>query len=334
MSDKDIPKLTELIPGIYVVPGVTNVGVITDTKKACDTNTQHPVTDVYLVDSGRTAEQGAFVLEAVSRFFEERHQEYKIKAIINTHAHADHTGANAFIQEKTNCQIYLSVYERGILENPYLQGSILWGGFSPKELHNSLYMPAAVKNTKLINFSKTVTICAPDRSKYKMNFLSLPGHYFGDTGILITRKNGKEQEKVLFAGDAISNRAELGKYWIQFMIQPDESAKTLEKICAIKDLKYCVPSHGKIIREDLAETAELCTIAIYSTRQAILNALKKQALSTEQLIKEVARQNNIDMGFGQYCLVSATIRSHLSALREKKQIKMRVIENQILWECV
>ena len=116
------------------------------------------------------------------------------------------------------------------------------------------------------------------------------------------------------------------------MIQPDKCEQTLEKICNIENLKYCIPSHGKFITDDLNETAELCTIAIYSTRQAILNALKKQPLSTEELITQVAKQNNISMGFGQYNLVSATIKSHLSALREKKQIRGKVIDNKIIWE--
>ena len=318
--------MTELTPGVYVIPGVTNVGVITDTR---------PVTDVYLIDTGRTEEQGADVLNAVTQFFTERKIAFRIKAIIHTHAHADHCGADAYIQERTGCSVYLSVYERGILENPYIQGSILFGGFSPKELHNSLYMPARIKDSKLINFSSKKKLTAPDGSVFTMSFMELPGHYFGDTGILITtKKTDKSDEKILFAGDAISNRQELGKYWIQFMIQPDKCAQTLVNICAIQNLKWCIPSHGKFIKDDLAETAELCTIAIYSTRQAILKALKKQPLSTEQLIKEVARQNNISMGFGQYCLVSATIRSHLSDLREKKLVKLKVIENQVFWECV
>ena len=309
--------LTQLIPGIFVIPGVTNVGVITDSKKS----------EIYLIDTGRTEDQGFKMFEVLQKHF----PEYKVKAIINTHAHADHTGADALIQQKTGCEIYLSAAERGILENPYLQSSVLWGGFSPKEFHNSLYMPALVEHTKLIDFSKTIRLGAPDGSTYKMSFMELPGHYFGDTGILITAAGG---QKILFAGDAISNRAELGKYWIQFMVQPDKCAETLTKICSIKNLEWCVPSHGKIIKDDLNETAELCTIAIYSTRQSILNALKKGPLSTEQLIQEVARQHNISMGLGQYNLVSATIRSHLSSLREKKMIKMKVCENVVIWESV
>ena len=322
----DSKVLTELISGVFVIPGVTNVGVITDSKKS----------EIYLIDTGRTEDQGLQMFEVLQKHFgplekDSPAQKYKVKAIINTHAHADHTGADALIQEKTGCEIYLSAAERGILENPYLQSCVLWGGFSPKEFHNSLYMPALVEHTKLVDFSRTQKITAPDGSTYKMNFMELPGHYFGDTGVLITAANG---EKILFAGDAISNRAELGKYWIQFMVQPDKCAETLAKICAIKNLKWCIPSHGKFIKDDLNETAELCTIAIYSTRQSILNALKGGPLSTEKLIQEVARQHNISMGLGQYNLVSATIRSHLSALREKKMIKMKVCENVVIWESV
>ncbi len=316
--------MTELIPGIFVISGITNVGVITDSKKS----------EIYLIDTGRTEEQGVQVLETLENHFgpltsSSPDRKYTIKAIYNTHAHADHTGADAFFQLKTNCEIYLSAAERGILENPFMQSAVLWGGFPPKEFRNSLYTPTNILHTKLIDFSKTKSINAPDGKKYKMSFLELPGHYFGDTGILITSSNG---EKVLFAGDAISNREELGKYWIQFMIQPDKCEQTLQKICSIENLKWCIPSHGKCITDDLNETAELCTIAIYSTRQAILNALKKQPLSTEELITQVAKQNNITMGFGQYHLVSTTIRSHLSALRENKQIKGKVIDNKLIWE--
>ena len=170
MSAKDCTSLTELAPGVYVIPGVTNVGVITDTKSSGKYQ-KHPVTYVYLVDSGRTEEQGLTVLNTVKNFFAQQKKDFCIKAIIHTHAHSDHTGADSVIQNATDCKVYLSSYERGILENPYLQASVLWGGFPIKELKNSLYMPAAVKNTFLIDFTRTKTFKAPDGSSYKIRFL-------------------------------------------------------------------------------------------------------------------------------------------------------------------
>ena len=53
--------------------------------------------------------------------------------------------------------------------------------------------------------------------------------------IIKKARTAADKRKILFAGDAISNRAELGKYWIQFMIQPDKCAQTLVKICNIKN---------------------------------------------------------------------------------------------------
>lgn len=324
MSQPDKQTLTEIIPGVYVIPGVTNVGVITDTNNS--------ITDIYLVDTGRTEEQGLSVLNAITDFFNNKNQKFQIKAIFNTHAHSDHCGADSVIQKQYNCPIYLSAYERGILDNPYLQGSILWGGFTPHELQNSLYKPAEVKDTRLIDFTKKIDFHSPDSSgssDFSVSFLELPGHYYGDTGILITAKNG---DNILFSGDAISNREELGKYWIQFMVQPEKFMQTLDKICKIPNLKCCIPSHGKIIYDDLNETAELCKIAVISTRQSILNSLKHKKLTTEQVIQEAAKQNNISMGLGQYYLVSATIKSHLACLHDQKIIKMKVIENQVVWE--
>ena len=325
MSEDASKTLTEIIPGIYFIPGITNVGVITNTKNS--------ITEIYLVDAGRTEEHGKTVLNTITDYFSKQNKNFSIKAIFNTHAHADHCGADSYIQNQTNCEIFLSSFERGILENTLLQSSILWGGYPPHELQNSLYKPYSVENTKVFDFSQSIKVLPPHAKNnndfYTISFIDLPGHYFGDTGILITTN---ENQKILFAGDAISNREELGKYWIQFMIQPDKFIETLDKICKIEKLICCIPSHGKCIKDDLNETAELCTIAVYSTRQSILKSLEGKSLTTEQIIKEVAEKNNISMGFGQYNLVSTTIRSHLSSMHDKGLLKMKPSKNQIFWE--
>ena len=92
--------ITQLIPGVFVIPGVTNVGVVEDSSKS----------ELYLIDTGRTEEQGEKLFATLQKYFgpleqDAKDQKYKIKAIINTHAHADHTGADALIQKKTGCHL-------------------------------------------------------------------------------------------------------------------------------------------------------------------------------------------------------------------------------------
>ena len=54
-------KMLELIPGIFVIPGNTNIGVITDKKDS--------ITEVYIVDSGNTEVDGEYILETLDEYF-------------------------------------------------------------------------------------------------------------------------------------------------------------------------------------------------------------------------------------------------------------------------
>ena len=149
-------KMLELIPGIFVIPGNTNIGVITDQKES--------ITEVYIVDSGNTEVDGEYILETLDEYFKFSNIEYKVKAIINTHAHADHCGGNAIIQKNTQCEVWASHFEKGSLENPNYHTSILWGAIAPKEIDTIYYRPEPCTFTK--------SFCN-DKSKYFIYIFSL-----------------------------------------------------------------------------------------------------------------------------------------------------------------
>lgn len=92
-------KILELDDGVYVIPGSTNIGVITDVRDS--------VTDVYLVDSGSSEIDADYILDILHQFFNETETEYVIKAIINTHSHADHCGGNHYIHKQTACEVWV-----------------------------------------------------------------------------------------------------------------------------------------------------------------------------------------------------------------------------------
>ena len=56
-------RIIELSSGVYVIPGSTNVGVITNEKDSSSV-------EVYLVDSGPTEIDGEYILDVLKAFFE------------------------------------------------------------------------------------------------------------------------------------------------------------------------------------------------------------------------------------------------------------------------
>lgn len=315
-------KIFELKENIFVIPGSTNVGVI------LSFDDERKNADVYLVDSGCTEIEGEYVLDVLNEFFAQPSNyaiSFTVKAILTTHAHADHCGAHNFIKEKTNCLIYSPFNERGNMENPMVLSSFLWGGYPPHELRthffqaDPVYPDFAIKSDFVIELSDS----------RKFTFIELPGHSQGHFGIIV---NCRDETKILFSGDALFSRDEIARHWIPLIVNPNEFLKSLEKICALENVCYCVPSHGSIITDNINETAELDSIAILSTKECILEALSKNKFMTaEEIIKYVAKRNSLNMNLSQYALISSTIKSYIAVMHDERKIRMKVEDNTLLF---
>lgn len=310
-------KLQKLIQGVYLLPGTTNIGVIIDKEDSENT--------VYLVDSGASFSNGRYVLQTLSAFFSEKNQTFTIKAIINTHSHADHFGANDYIQKNTSCEIWTCKTESYDMNYPPELSTILWGAYPPALFRNEFYNPKpSVCNRYLSEEDKIIL----DNNR-EISFLSLPGHCKDLLGVLI--QDNSKNKKVLFASDAIFPATEIIRYWVPYIFQPDFFLESLKKICSIDNLKLCVPGHGPVIKNCVPETAELNEIAVISTKQCILKILKKSELTTEQIIKKTADKMNIKLSNGLYILFSSTILSYLSVLSDDGKITFEVINNELVW---
>lgn len=308
-------KMVELSQGVYVIPGNTNVGVIT-TKNDFETQ-------VYLVDSGSTEIDGEFVLDVLESFFELLQEKYSIKVIISTHCHADHCGGHNFIKQETGCEIWAAFDEKASMQTPIIQSEFLWGGYPPHELRSVFFKPSPTFVDKTITGSDTVSLS----ENRKITFIELHGHSYCSMGVLVSDLN---DNKVLFSGDAIFPRSEIAKYWIPLIINPVEFMESLDIIADIKNLEWCIPSHGDFIKRNIAETVELDKIAILSNRMCILEALDtNEKLTAEDIIKYVADKNSLKMPLSQYTLISATIRSYIAIMHDAKEIRMKVEDNKL-----
>ena len=297
---------------IYYISGPTNIGIIEE--RLSDTKS-----NLYMIDSGCNTEDGKRIFTEITEYFSQK--DITIKAIINTHSHADHCGANNYIQQKTNCEIWITENEQGSLINPFLQPIISWGGNPLPEINSSYYVAEKTVPNKIINTNEKFTLL----NGIKISFINLPGHYFEMVGILCENDN----KKVLFASDGIFGRKNIGKYWIPFLYDVKEFKNSLDTISSL-NADFCIPGHGEPTSQ-IEETVELNKIAIISNEQCILEALKYKEQTQEDILKYVADKNEINLHIAQYMLIGCTIKAYLTFLYNEGKISYHIKENKMYW---
>ena len=297
---------------IYYISGPTNIGIIEE--RLSDTKS-----NLYMIDSGCNTEDGKRIFTEITEYFSQK--DITIKAIINTHSHADHCGANNYIQQKTNCEIWITENEQGSLINPFLQPIISWGGNPLPEINSSYYVAEKTVPNKIINTNEKLTLL----NGIKISFINLPGHYFEMVGILCENDN----KKILFASDGIFGRKNIGKYWIPFLYDVKEFKNSLDTISSL-NADFCIPGHGEPTSQ-IEETVELNKIAIISNEQCILEALKYKEQTQEDILKYVADKNEINLHIAQYMLIGCTIKAYLTFLYNEGKLSYHIKENKMYW---
>jgi glyoxylase-like metal-dependent hydrolase (beta-lactamase superfamily II) len=234
-----------------------------------------------------------------------------LKAIINTHSHADHCGGDKYLQDKYNCPVYASSLEASIIRNPILEPSFLYGGFPYKALQNKFLMakPAEAQDIESAHLPQGFEI------------VDLPGHYFQQIGI-------KTPDHVWFIADSVFGEKIIEKYPYSFMYDVKSQMETLDKLLELKGC-FFIPSHG-----DPAKSMESL---VRVNRQALennllsLKSICEKGRTWEEILKEVFDSNSLILDHGQYVLMGSTIRSYLSYLYDEKEITVDFQENRMVW---
>ena len=261
--------------------------------------------EVCLIDSGNDKDAGRKLRQLLDA------KGWKLRAIYNTHANADHIGGNRYLQGQTGCRIYAPGIDCGITRHPILEPAFLYGGYPCADLRHKFLLAQESEAEELTDES------LPEG----FSQIPLPGHFFDMVGY-------RTPDDVVFLADCLSSRETLEKYRVGFIYDVAAYLKTLE---AVKDMRarVFVPSHAAAT-EDIAPLAQYNIDVVHQVAEKIVELCAEPGCF-EALLQKLFAAYELTMNFEQYVLVGSTLRSYLAYLKDSGALRADFEDNMLLW---
>ena len=261
--------------------------------------------EVLLIDSGSDGSAGKKIKQHLDS------KGWTLRAILNTHSHADHIGGNRYLQSRTGCRIYAPGIERDFTEHTILEPSFLYGGNPPEKLRHKFLM---AQGSDVLPLTEGCFPGCPE-------IIPLPGHSFDMAGF-------RTDEDIVFLADCLSSEETLNKYGIVFLADVGAYLATLK---AVKEMKarLFIPSHAAPT-EDIAPLAERNIQSVLQIAETVVGFLKEPA-TFEMLLKRLFERYGLRMTFEQHALVGSTVRSYLAWLKSQGRVEALIEDNTLLW---
>lgn len=265
-------------------------------------------TEVCLIDSGSDKDAARKIL----RHLNERG--WTLRMILNTHSHADHTGGNAFLAQRTGCEIYAPEGDLSFTRHPQHEPSLLYGGCPPKPLRNKFLMAQPCD-------AKPLT---PDCLPEGFELLALDGHCPAMAAF-------RSPDGIWYLGDCLSSEEIIEKYHVNYLYDPRQYLEALETVKGLEGTCF-VPAHAPVT-EDIRPLADR-NIAKVHEIAGVIRALCAAPVSSEDVLKSVFDHYGLSMNWGQYVLVGSTIRGYLGWLLDLGQLTASFEDNRMLWHSI
>lgn len=283
-------ELHHLKGNTYYIDGPTNIGLYRLNE-----------TDVVLIDCG-THQEGP-VIETVLR-----RNHFKLKYIVNTHCHADHSGANLYLMKMTGCRVIASKIERAFFRDSKLDIGFLYGGYPLDEYDN-----------RLMHIDDQKEIYSLEELPKDLRSFKLPGHHYGMIGI-------RTADGVYFIADTLGSKELVDKQHILLIYDVKGYLQSLDRVEKL-DGNILVPSHSAVTTR-IKGLVDFNRNKIYEIIGVILDYLTEPH-TAEEIVAHVFEHYNLRISYNKFLLITSTIRSYISFLSNQKKLTHYFKDNRL-----
>lgn len=265
----------------HIVQGALNLGLCAHGGQAV------------LVDSGLEAQTAKKALRLAEELG------VAVKAVINTHSHADHCGGNAFLQQKLGVKIYASDFEAALIENTDIEGLYLYGAEAPECLCTKFCRAEPTKAVERVQ-PGGIKLCGMD-----FGIVALPGHMPGQIGV--------EFDGAMFCGDALMSEQTWDKYRLIFLTDVHKAMDSCDFIagCGLR----VVGVHTGLA-DDGAELARFNKERLIMLADELTQMLAEPA-GREELLARFAVKYGLSVAGSQFFLLLSTVSAYLKYLQQQ-----------------
>ena len=287
---------------VWALPGGVNGGVIRGESGK-----------VILIDAGLNETSGKKAIKTAAEVGE-------IGAIITTHGHADHFGANAAVVTRTGAEVWAPAIDEAVLRYPILQPALLFGGADPIDTMRGGFMLADTSPVDHV-FEPEAPLTVDG---VEFTVIDLSGHSPGQTGLVV--------DGVFFSADVTLPDAVLEKYRIPYLFGVTDHLAALARAREV-ECERVVPGHGPLL-DGIGPAVDANLALLQRVLEATLDLAREPATADTILTGLLRRFGSPAADAPGFYLLQPTAFAFLAHLHRVGVMTHAIENGQSLWVTV